>query len=78
MNNPIIWGKFCDTYEALYDRFGDFDNWYARNGGPIAIPSLQDEWKAYMRAVLDTTVNNSRVAFDRLYVLKRYVNIIAL
>lgn len=78
MNNPIIWGKFCDTYEALYNRFGDFDSWYARNGGSIAISPLQGEWQAYMRVVLDTTVNNSRGAFDILYALRRYVAMIVL
>lgn len=73
MNNQIIWDKFCDTYEALYDRLGDFDSWYARNGGPLAIPSLQNEWRAFVRAMLESIVSNSRTEFDKLYTLRRYV-----
>ncbi|KAH8127670.1 hypothetical protein LI328DRAFT_130088 [Trichoderma asperelloides] len=71
MNNQIVWDKFCHTYEALYDRFGDFDKWYTQNGGPLAIPSLQNEWQAYMRAMLDSIVTNSRTEFDKLYTLRR-------
>nr|WOD46715.1 hypothetical protein [Trichoderma atroviride] len=71
MNNPMVWDMFCDTYEALYDRFEDFDSWYARNGGALAIPSLQNEWRAFIRAMLDSIVANSRTEFDKLYTLRR-------
>lgn len=28
LNNPVIWNKFCATYEGLYDRMLEFDQWY--------------------------------------------------
>ncbi|KAH6867367.1 hypothetical protein B0T10DRAFT_572385 [Thelonectria olida] len=64
MNNPTIWAKFCDTYEAMYKLFGDFDTFYATQGSGVTIPSLQKEWKEYIEVVLTSMVLRSKTAFE--------------
>lgn len=72
MNSQEVWGMFCLSYEGIYDRFGEFDAWYSQHGQGVAIPSLQSEWKSYMRVVLDSAVLRSRAEFDLMYTNKRY------
>ncbi|CAM1509829.1 Fc.00g001640.m01.CDS01 [Cosmosporella sp. VM-42] len=67
LDDKEVWEAFCGTYEAIYDLFGDFDTWYATNSGAQTIPSLQEEWKDYIREVLDSLVRRSRATFDTLY-----------
>ncbi|KAH0499712.1 hypothetical protein TgHK011_006887 [Trichoderma gracile] len=67
MNNAIIWTKFCDTYEALYELLGKFDTWYAARGAGVAIPSLQDEWRVFTRAVLHSMGLNAQRSLDWMY-----------
>lgn len=43
----------------------------ANNGAAVAIPSLQDEWKEYIRVVLDSMVRRSRATFDYMYQNRR-------
>ncbi|KAL2683336.1 hypothetical protein Neosp_007806 [[Neocosmospora] mangrovei] len=65
MNDPIIWKKFCDTYEALYELFGTFDTFYAQQqGAGLTIPSLQKEWKEFMEVVLTSLVARSKASFE--------------
>ena len=64
LNVQEVWDAFCGTYEAIYDRLGLFDSWYARNGGNL---KLQDEWKSYIRVTLDSMVRRSRATFDFMY-----------
>ncbi|RSL51633.1 hypothetical protein CEP51_015172 [Fusarium floridanum] len=64
MNDPIIWKKFCDTYEALYELFGEFDTFYAQQGSGFTIPSLQKEWKEFIEVVLTSMVSRSKTAFE--------------
>ncbi|KAH7120620.1 hypothetical protein EDB81DRAFT_666993 [Dactylonectria macrodidyma] len=63
LNDPTVWAKFCDTYEALYDLFGEFDDYYVAQGSGVTIPSLQEEWKKFIEVVLASMVNRSRIAF---------------
>lgn len=72
MNDPTVWEKFCDTYEALYDLFGKFDAWYLANGQGLTVPSLQAEWKEYIRIVLDSASLRTQAHFDVLFSRRRY------
>ncbi|KAJ8128780.1 hypothetical protein O1611_g4852 [Lasiodiplodia mahajangana] len=71
LNNPTVFDAFCGTYEAIYDLLGDFDTWWVNNGQGLTIPSLQREWKDYIRTVLDSLVNRSRATFEFMYSNKR-------
>lgn len=71
MNDATVWSIFCNTYEALYELLGEFDSWYAQNGAAVAIPSLQDEWKEFTQAVLQSMVRNANFSFDWMYSNKR-------
>ncbi|KAI8659036.1 Chitinase [Fusarium keratoplasticum] len=64
MNDPIIWKKFCDTYEALYELFGTFDTFYAQQGSGLTIPSLQKEWKEFIEVGLTSLVARSKASFE--------------
>lgn len=72
MNSQAIWDKFCLSYEGIYDRLGEFDTWYSLHGQGVAVPSLQSEWKKYIRVVLDSAVLRSRAEFDLMYSNRRY------
>lgn len=50
LNKPEIWEMFCDTYEALYEKMVEFDDWYkkAKHG----TSDLKSEWKAYIKETL--------------------------
>jgi chitinase len=67
MNEPDIWFKFCSTYEAIYLRFLQWDEWYnntyANGGATRTIPNMADEWKLYIRVVLNSFVLNARENF---------------
>lgn len=28
LNNPEVWDMFCASYEGVYDKMGEFDEWY--------------------------------------------------
>ncbi|POS72695.1 chitinase [Diaporthe helianthi] len=71
LNTQQVWDGFCGSYEALYDLLGRFDTWYASNGAAVAIPNLQDEWKQYIRVVLDSMVRRSKATFDYMYQNRR-------
>ncbi len=71
LNNQEVWDAFCGTYETVYDHLGDFDDWYVQNGQGFTIPSLQQEWKQYIRVVLDSLVLRSRATFDFMYQNRR-------
>ncbi|KAH6953855.1 hypothetical protein BKA56DRAFT_625507 [Ilyonectria sp. MPI-CAGE-AT-0026] len=64
LNDPTVWARFCATYEALYDLFGDFDTFYATQTTGATVPSLQDEWKEFIEVVLTSLVNRSKAAFE--------------
>lgn len=65
LNNQEVWDKFCATYEAIYGHFGSWDNWHRQAGYPAGpLPSMQDEWKEYIRVVLDSFVLRARDTFD--------------
>ncbi|KAJ4386833.1 hypothetical protein N0V93_009731 [Gnomoniopsis smithogilvyi] len=74
LNTQAVWDSFCGSYEAIYDLMGDFDTWYAANGafiqshGVIGVPSLQSEWKTYIRTSLDSMVRRSRSTYDTMAV----------
>lgn len=68
LNDQEVWGKFCATYEAIYDHFGTWDRWHAQAGYPAGqIPSMQDEWKEYIRVVLDSFILRARATFDYMH-----------
>lgn len=71
MNSPKVWEKFCDTYEAIYNRLGEFDDYSARNNRNF--PKLQDEWPKYIDVVLKSMVNRSRGTFHWMYHERKYV-----
>lgn len=29
LNNPVVWTKFCDSYNAIYEHMVQFEQWYA-------------------------------------------------
>jgi chitinase len=60
LNSPKVWSKFCDTYEAIYDLLGDFDQYQTQQGNTIV--SLQDEWPKYIRTVLNSMSSRSKTA----------------
>ncbi|OQE20207.1 hypothetical protein PENFLA_c017G00789 [Penicillium flavigenum] len=57
MNDPTVWKMFCDTYEAIYDRLGEFDDYHRQQN--TGIPSLQDEWPKFIDAVLYSMANRA-------------------
>lgn len=67
MNDPDVWKKFCDTYEAIYDRLGEFDDFYENTGEPALDSPLQTEWKKFMETFLESVVRRSRASFDLMY-----------
>lgn len=74
MNSEEIWDMFCASYQGMYPRFSQFDSWYnlPQNNFPAA-PSLQAEFKKYIRVALDDVVVRSRAEFDAMYTNRRYV-----
>ncbi|RYP44871.1 hypothetical protein DL768_008713 [Monosporascus sp. mg162] len=66
LNNNDVWNRFCASYEALWDRFGEFDEWWLNNQG-VSNVLLQSAWKDYVREVLDSLVRRSRDTFDAMY-----------
>ncbi|KAJ5124984.1 uncharacterized protein N7515_008809 [Penicillium bovifimosum] len=58
INHPDVWEKFCATYEAIYNRLGEFDEYHSRKGN--SFPVLQDEWPKYIDVVLKSMANRSR------------------
>ncbi|CAG8071629.1 unnamed protein product [Penicillium olsonii] len=58
MNDPTVWKMFCDTYEAIYDRLGEFDDYHRQQN--TGIPSLQDEWPRFIDAVLYSMANRAQ------------------
>lgn len=71
LDNDEVWDAFCGTYEAIYDHFGTFDTWYAKNRKGDTDIALQLEWKNYIREVLDSLVSRSRSTFDVMYRYKK-------
>ncbi|KAL2824506.1 hypothetical protein BDW59DRAFT_162394 [Aspergillus cavernicola] len=65
INTHSVFDKFCATYEAIYPLLGLWDQAYAATA--LNPPSLQDEWKAYIRIVLDSLVLQSRVTFEAMF-----------
>lgn len=55
MNDPTVWKMFSDTYEAIYDRLGGFDDYHPQQN--TVIPSLQDQWPESIDAVLYSMAN---------------------
>ena len=76
LNQPSVWAKFCATYEGIYDRLGEFDTAYSQHGNGIAIPSLQAEWREFIRVQLDSIVLHSRKQYDSMWPNKAYVDFI--
>ncbi|CAI7668337.1 unnamed protein product [Penicillium viridicatum] len=58
MNDPTVWKIFYDTYEAIYDRLGEFDDYHRQQN--TGIPSLQDEWPKFIDAVLYSMANRAQ------------------
>ncbi|KAL4994375.1 hypothetical protein BDV10DRAFT_189109 [Aspergillus recurvatus] len=68
LKDQEVWGKFCATYEAIYDHFDTWDRWHALAGYPAGqIPSMQDEWKEYIRVVQDSFILRARATFDYMH-----------
>lgn len=71
LSNPVVWDKFCGTYEAIYTLLGKFDSYHAtQNSG---LPNLQQEWAEYIGVVLDSMVTRSRATFQYMYHNRAYV-----
>ncbi|KAJ5629565.1 hypothetical protein N7528_003222 [Penicillium herquei] len=71
MNEEEVWGKFCDTYEAIYSLLQEFNDFYDTNPtlfeyGNLDLPDLQEEWQNYINAALDQIVSNGRATFDSM------------
>ncbi|KAL2836873.1 hypothetical protein BJY01DRAFT_258587 [Aspergillus pseudoustus] len=66
LNDPEAFSKFCGTYEGIYAHFEEWDRWHASAGYPAGrnIPSMRDEWREYIRVVLDSLIIRSRATFD--------------
>lgn len=72
MNDPEVWDKFCDTYEAIYERLGEFDDFHAslnRN-----FPKLQDEWPKFIDAVLSSMATRSKATLWWMFSGRTYVH----
>lgn len=67
LSNPDVWSKFCTTYEALYELFSKFDDWYVAYGYAVTVPSLQAEWKDYISVALDSAALVTQAHFDELF-----------
>lgn len=68
-----VWDAFCGTYEAIYDAFDTFDQFYDLYRGTDPKILLKDEWKAYIRVVLDSLVLRSIDMFDWMKANRKYV-----
>ncbi|KAJ5566412.1 hypothetical protein N7535_008050 [Penicillium sp. DV-2018c] len=71
MNHPDVWEKFCATYEAIYDRLGEFDEYHSQKGNNF--PVLQDEWPKYIDAVLKSMANRSKGTLSWMFQQRAYV-----
>ncbi|KAL5345472.1 hypothetical protein ACLOAV_009845 [Pseudogymnoascus australis] len=71
MRQPTVWHAFCATYEGIYDKMIEFDTWYAKNEG-VATFSLHEEWKSYMRVVIDSAANTTQVELTVQFPLSLY------
>ena len=64
MNNNVVWGAFCASYNAILQDMQTFDNWINNQQPPgsyIGAPSnMADEWPKYVRSELDNVVNLGR------------------
>ncbi|KAJ6001245.1 hypothetical protein N7522_006472 [Penicillium canescens] len=72
MNEPVVWSKFCATYEAIYDLLGQWQTYYNNNpNAPLPqglnLPDLQDEWKTYINTALDQIVSNGKSTFNQMH-----------
>lgn len=74
LNRTDVWDSFCGAYEGIYDTFDTFDPWYEANRNGDTKISLKDEWKAYMRVVLDSLVIRTVTMFDWMYDNKKYAS----
>lgn len=52
MNDDEVWGKFCDTYEAIWSLKEEFDSYYATRTPLINmnLPKMKPEGEAFIRA----------------------------
>ncbi|KAJ5109963.1 hypothetical protein N7532_002608 [Penicillium argentinense] len=71
MNDPKVWEKFCDTYEAIYNRLGEFDDFSARNNRNL--PKIQEEWPIFIDVVLSSMANRSKGTFNWMFRKRKYV-----
>lgn len=71
MNDPEVWEKFCDTYEAIYNRLGEFDDFSARNNRNI--PKIQDEWPKFIDVVLSSMANRSKGTLIWMFQKRKHV-----
>jgi chitinase len=71
MNNPDVWEKFCDTYEAIYDRLGEFDNYHQQQ--QTGLPSLQDEWPKFIDVVLTSIARRTKGTLALMFARRSYV-----
>ena len=71
MNGPDVWEKFCDTYEAIYDRLGEFDDYHRQQN--TGLPSLQDEWPKLIDVVLSSMANRSKGTLMLMFQRRSYV-----
>ncbi|EON97113.1 putative bacteriodes thetaiotaomicron symbiotic protein [Phaeoacremonium minimum UCRPA7] len=71
LNDATVWPKFCATYEGIYDKMGEFDEWYNLNVGPASF-NIQEEWKDYIRVALDSLVLRSRDSLSYYIANKRF------
>ncbi|CAG8939269.1 unnamed protein product [Penicillium salamii] len=65
MNSPDVWDMFCDTYEAIYDRLGEFDDYHRQQN--TGLPSLQNEWPKFIDAVLTSMANRSKATLKLMF-----------
>lgn len=65
LNDGAVWKKSCDTYEALYELFSDFDTYYSGlTGFGFTPPPLQQEWKEFIEVVLTSMVERSKATLQ--------------
>lgn len=71
MNHPDVWEKFCDTYEAIYNRLGEFDDYHEQQ--KTGLPTLQDEWPKFINVVLSSMATRSQGTLLAMFHLRAYV-----
>ncbi|KAI0459239.1 hypothetical protein F5B21DRAFT_457790 [Xylaria acuta] len=70
LRHDEVWEKFCGTCGAIYEKIGEFDQWWYTDYGPMF--DMQIEWEKYIRIALDSLVLRMRSSFDTYYSLREF------